>query len=280
MKTDSASAMTHSEDIALAYEENQAWPVEVTKALSRYFLAALKAPPRRSLFLGSATGVNDALPFARVADPADRILAGDIEPAYLDRLRNQSAKERLGNVEARHLDVTTDLSDLGEFDLVTLLFVIHRLQSWEAVIPPLGRLLAPGGSFFISEFGGPSGIIYLSNENGGRGHDPVSRIIRRYFELLPEPFSPSLKSTWVRPVLECLGRIWRLMGHQDFAWKQILTPREMLRRIEGRAYAPYLRTHPGPNLLKQLGDELSVEADRPVALEETIRVYRFMRPGA
>lgn len=259
------------------YEEYQAWPREMTEAVARYFLSALKGNFRRCLVLGCATGVNDALPLARLAGPGDHIVAGDVEPAFLERLRDRAASEGLAHIEARRLDVTQDLTSLGRFDLVSLLFVIHRLNPWEQVMDRLCGLAAPGGSFFISEFTGPEGIIFLSNEGGGKGRDPVSRLLRRYFELLPERFAPELKSTSIKPVLDRLGRSLTPMGHQDFVWKQVLAPREMLVRIEKRAYAPFFSTQPPADLLRQLAIEFASELDTSVALNESIRIYRFMR---
>jgi SAM-dependent methyltransferase len=257
------------------YEEYQAWPRETAEAVARYFLSALKGSSRRCLVLGCATGVNDALPLARLAAPGDRIVAGDLENAFLERLRETSATEELANIEARRLDVTEDLSSLGQFDLVSLLFVIHRLKSWEPVIDRLCGLVGPRGTFFISEFVGPEGIIFLSNEGGGEGRDPVSRLIRRYFELLPGGFNPPLKSTSIRRVLDRLGESLKPTGHQDFIWKQTLSPRETLTRIEKRAYAPFFSTHPTASLLQRLGCEFASELDTPVTMNETIRIYRF-----
>lgn len=266
-------------DVADVYEEHQAWPPEVTEGVARHFLSALGASPGRCLVLGCATGVNDALPLARIAGPGARIVAGDLEPAYLERLRARAASEGLTNVEARTADITQDLSSLGRFDLVSLLFVIHRLKAWEEVVDRLCRLATPGGSFFISEFVGPSGMIYLSNENGGAAPDPVSRLLRRYFELLPERFAPPLRSTSVGPVLERVGKILRPSGHRDFVWQQAITPAEMLRKIAHRAYAPYFSIPPPPGLLERLRDEFKSEAGRRVPLRETIRIYRFERVG-
>ena len=264
-------------DVPDVYEEYQAWPRVMAEAVARYFLSALEGSSRRCLILGCATGVNDALPLARLARPSDRILAGDVEPRFLERLRDRAATEGLTNIEARRLDVTGDLSSLGRFDLVSLLFVIHRLKSWEEVIDRLRSMVDVGGSFLISEFVGPEGIIYLSNENGGAGRDPVSRLIRRYFELLPERFAPALKSTSIRPVLDRLGTILMPMGHQDFVWKQAISPRQMLTRIEKRAYAPYFSTHPTAGLLEELSREFAPELDSPVTMNEMIRIYRFGR---
>ena len=143
------------------------------------------------------------------------------------------------------------------------------------MIDRLSELVAPGGSFFISEFVGPGGVIYLSNERGGTGLDPVSRLIRRYFELLPERFSPPLKSTSIGPVLDRLGGRLNPAGHHDFIWRQSLTPAEMLRRMADRAYAPYFSIPPPPALLARLGEEFAPESNCRVELDETIRIYRF-----
>jgi SAM-dependent methyltransferase len=264
-------------DVPDVYEEYQAWPPEVKEGVARHFVSALGASPRRCLVLGCATGVNDALPLARLLEVRDRIVAGDVETSFLDRLRERAASEGLSNIEARRLDVTEDLSSLGQFDLVSLLFVIHRLNAWEGVVDRLCALVGPGGSFFISEFVGPEGIIYLSNEKGGAGADPVSRLIRRYFELLPERFEPPLKSTCIGPVLSRIERVLRPAGHQHFVWTQHLTPAEMLRRIANRAYAPYFSIDPPAELIKRLGEDFAGDADCSVSLKETIRIYRFER---
>jgi SAM-dependent methyltransferase len=260
------------------YEEYQAWPREMADAVARHVWSALPGDARRCLVLGCATGVNDALPLARCGMPRDRIVAGDVEPKFLERLRDRAVAEGFGRIETRCLDVTRDLSSLGSFDLVSLLFVIHRLPSWEPVIDRLCGLVGPGGAFFISEFVGPSGAIYLSNEGGGSGADPLARLLRRYFELLPERFAPALKSTQIKPVLERLGTILTPTGHEDFVWKQSLSPRDLLVRIEKRAYAPFFSTHPAESLLRQLEREFAPELDASVPLHETIRIYRFGRP--
>lgn len=266
-------------DLPDVYEEYQAWPPEVAEAVARHFVSTLAPGPRRCLVLGCATGVNDALPLARQLAGGDRIVAGDVEAPFLDRLRERAASEGLTAIDARRLDVTEDLSTLGSFGLVSLLFVIHRLEDWEGVVDRLCALVAPGGSFFISEFAGPEGVIYLSNENGGSGADPVSRLIRRYFEVLPERFSPPLRSTSIGPVLRRMEGILRPAGSRDFAWKQQITPSEMIRRIGDRAYAPYFSAPAPADLLRRLADEFAAEARCPVSFRETIRIYRFERAG-
>jgi hypothetical protein len=266
-------------DTSLAgfYEFHQEWPIEVGRAVAEHVLSALGPPPRQCLFLGSATGVNDVLPFARLADPRDRVIGSDVEPAYLDRLMEHARREGLQNVVARRLDVRKDLANLGTFDLVTLYFVIHRLSDWEGVVAPLIGLVAPQGSLFVSEFVGPSGVIHLSNEKGGSLSDPVSRMIRRYFELLPETFDPPLKSCWIGPVRGALAQHLTPTGFRDFDWMQRISVGDMYTKIESKAYAPYFGTHPSPDALDRLRREFKADWARTVELTETVRVYRFLR---
>src|SRR5207249_1294951 len=198
-------------------------------------------------------------------------------PAYLDRLEERSRREGLQSVVVRRLDVRKDLADLGTFDLVTLLFVVHRLTDWQDVVASLVSLVGPRGSLYVSEFAGPSGVIYLSNEKGGGLSDPVSQIIRRYFELLPEPFDPPLKSTRIQPVREALAQHLRPAGFRDFVWQQRITVGQMYAKIESRAYAPYLSTQPSPDLLDRLRREFDSDWPRTVELTETVRIYRFLR---
>lgn len=259
------------------YELHQEWPRDVGRAVAEHLLSGLGPPPRRCLFLGSATGVNDVIPFARLADLGDRVVGTDVEPAYLDRLAEHTRREGLQNVVVRRLDVRKDLADLETFDLVTLFFVIHRLSDWQGIVAPLIGLVGPRGSLYVSEFAGPSGAIYLSNAKGGGLSDPVSRLIRRYFELLPETFDPPLKSSGIGPVREALAQHLRPTGFRDFDWTQRITVGDMYAKIESKAYAPYFRTHPSPDVLDRLRGEFEAVWTRTIELIETVRIYRFLR---
>jgi len=270
-----AKGAAHPRDLPDVYEEYQGWPSEVTEGVARYFASALPRGRARCLVLGCATGVNDALPLARIARPSQSITAGDLEPAFLERLQERVIAEGLSVVNAQVIDITGDLSPLGSFDLVSLLFVIHRVRPWEPVIDRICRLVAPGGSFFISEFVGPGGVIFASNEAGGTGTDPVSRMIRRYFEMVPGRFSPALKSTNIAPVLDRVAGLLEPGGHQDFGWNQTLMPGEMFRRIRDQAYAPYFSTTPAPGALDRLREEFSGEWTEAVRQTEVIRIHRF-----
>lgn len=265
-------------DPANFYEVHQAWPPEVTGAVAEHLYSTLPKPaPRKCLFLGAATGVNDVLPFARLADPTDRVLGSDVVLEYLECLRDHALREGLQNVEVRPIDIRAGLEALGTFDLVTLFFVLHRLLDWRGVVAPLAGLVGDGGSLFVSEFAGPSGIIYISNERGGTGGDPVSGLIRRYFELLPGTFNPALKSTSISPVREGLAQFLRPAGFRDFVWRQRITAGDMYIKIASKAYAPFFSTHALPELLESLRLEFARHWQTPVEMAETIRIYRFLQ---
>jgi len=257
---------------AAFYETHQDWSPEAAAAIAGHLRASTPAA-RTAAFLGCASGVNDALPFARRA-PDVRVLASDVEPDYLHALAARA--EGMSNLEIRKVDVTADLPSLEPVDLVAIFFVVHRLPAWEGVVPPLTRLVAPGGRLFTSEFAGPGGVIYRSNENGGRADDPVSRLIRRCFELRSEPFAPPLRSTRMGPFLDALGRALVPAGHRDFAWPQSLTVEEMHRKIETGAHAPFF-LRPSRAILDRLRDEFSGEWTARVDLTETIRIHQFRR---
>lgn len=140
-------------DPAGFYEAHQAWPGETSGAIAGYLRSALaRRPPRKCLFLGAATGVNDVLPFARRADPADRIIGSDVVPAYLDALRERAAREGLRRVEVRAIDIRRGLEALGTFDLVALFFVIHRVAEWREVAGPRAGIPSRASSVGTSSF--------------------------------------------------------------------------------------------------------------------------------
>ncbi len=198
-------------------------------------------------------------------------MASDVDPSFVERLRGYARS--LPNVEVRRIDITQPIE--GIYDAVVMFFVIHRLDHWKRVVRRIERLVAPGGSLFLSQFAGPSGIIYLANEQGGRARDPISRLIRRYFELVKEKFTPDLKSSYITPVLKYLKLT--PMGHRDFLWPQPVTVGEMHHKIDREVYAPFFSTHPHRKVIEQLGREFQPEWNRRVRLVERIRVYRLMR---
>ena len=101
-------ATTHAQDSlgplsADDYERHQSWDLEARKGVARYLLEGAGGGPPRALFLGSATGVNDALPFARVEE--GMVLAPDDADVEVACARGVAPQRVLGDRGADALPV-------------------------------------------------------------------------------------------------------------------------------------------------------------------------------
>jgi SAM-dependent methyltransferase len=265
-------------DSAEEYERNQRWPRPVRAAIVDFLMDGL-SESARCLILGCATGVNDAVPLARRAPSSIRVVAGDIEPRYLSRLRRYRADLRLANLRVARLDITKDLSHLGTFNLVCLFFVIHRVRNWRPAIRNVTALVAPGGTFCISQFRGRNGLIALSNSMGRGSSSFAAAVVRQYFALRRARFNPELKSSDIRPVLRELHRRFVLSGYRDLSWPQRVTMRAWITKIRRRAYAPFHDAPEDPELYSRLLQEFGPRWRRPEPHVERIRIYRFTPRG-
>ncbi len=211
--------------------------------------------------------MNDALPFSD-ASPATDVLATDLEPRMVELLREHCRSR--ASVRVSQLDL---LKAKGSYDLVTALFVLHRLGAKARLgARRLARLVGPAGSLIVTEFAGPRGFIARANEPRWRGRDLVGRLLGRYFAI--RPWREPLRSTDIGPCLTELARALSPAGHQDFAWRYRLSLAELFRRIRRRAYAPFFQA---PDDLEQLRREFEPHFAREFPFVEVIRVHRFAR---
>lgn len=245
-----------------AYDARHAWPSEAAEAVARR-LRQENPGARNALFLGCATGTNDALPFARLA-PDVRVVASDIEPIFLRAI----AERAPANVEVRQIDARA-LEDVEPADLVALFFVAHRIPEWRELVPGLASRVA--GRLYVSEWA--NGLVYLANEGGGQEPDPVCRLLRRYHELRAAE-GPELRTSRMSPFLKAVERELPYAGRRDVVWWRWVSVREVLEMIEEGAYAPFRVGRPD---LARLREEFAAEADERVELLETLRIHAFAR---
>jgi ubiquinone/menaquinone biosynthesis C-methylase UbiE len=127
------------------------------------------------------------LELARRVGPAGRVVAVDIQPKMLERLRRRLAKAgllervdiRLGECDSKELK---DLA--GAADLVLAFAVVHELPSAQAFFEQAARCLKPGGTLLLAEPAGHvseaefAGEIALAESAGLRTGDrlTISRI--------------------------------------------------------------------------------------------------------
>ena len=102
------------------------------------------AGAERALEIGPGSGVY--LP--TLADAAERVLASDIERAYLDRLAPLA--EQLGNVRLVSDDITRSSFADGAFDLVVCSEVIEHIADSPAALREMHRIMRADGTLLLS----------------------------------------------------------------------------------------------------------------------------------
>jgi ubiquinone/menaquinone biosynthesis C-methylase UbiE len=88
---------------------------------------------------------------ARRVGEYGRIVAIDIEPKMIERVRARVEAEGIANIEARVADVYDLPFDHASFDAVTMIAVIGEIPDPVQAIQEFHRVLKPGGKLAFSE---------------------------------------------------------------------------------------------------------------------------------
>jgi ubiquinone/menaquinone biosynthesis C-methylase UbiE len=88
---------------------------------------------------------------ARQVGPGGRVVAVDIEPKMIERLRQRALAEGVTNVEARVANVYTLPFDDGTFDAAEMITVIGEIPEPARALAEFHRVLRPGGTVAFSE---------------------------------------------------------------------------------------------------------------------------------
>ncbi len=94
------------------------------------------------------------LDLARMVGPAGRVVAVDIQPKMISRLRRRLAKAGLlERVDARVAGVDSmALTDLtGTIDFVLAIAMVHELTAPDPFFAEVAQVLKPGGSLLLAE---------------------------------------------------------------------------------------------------------------------------------
>jgi ubiquinone/menaquinone biosynthesis methyltransferase len=141
---------------------NRVMTLRVDQAWRRRLLAALEPRPGERL-LDLCAGTMDVADLARRRAPGLRVVAADFSMQMLSR---GVAKTGLAASQADALALPFRA---GSFDVATVTFGMRNLDSWEAGLRELARVLAPGGrvgvlEFFRSESAGPRAVHAVYNK--------------------------------------------------------------------------------------------------------------------
>lgn len=107
-------------------------------------------PGQQVLELGAGTGFV-AVAAARAVGPEGRVVALDIEPRMIERLRQKLLAEGVSNVEGKLGDATKlDFPD-ATFDCVYMVTALGEMPDKRAVLWEAYRVLKPAGILSVSE---------------------------------------------------------------------------------------------------------------------------------
>ncbi len=101
--------------------------------------------------LGAGTGFYTRR-LARAVAPSGKVWANDIQPEMLDRLKELSAKEGIGNIVTVVGTETDPKLPKGTFDWILLVDVYHELQQPEPMLAKIREALKPGGRVALVEY--------------------------------------------------------------------------------------------------------------------------------
>jgi ubiquinone/menaquinone biosynthesis C-methylase UbiE len=86
-----------------------------------------------------------AIPAARIVGPAGRVIAADINPESIERLKENAARERLANVEGLVGGSESLIPCAGCADVAFLGTVLHDFEDPAAALRNIRDALKPGG---------------------------------------------------------------------------------------------------------------------------------------
>lgn len=93
-----------------------------------------------------------SLPMARDVAPDGRVLAVDIQPEMLIKLRQRAAKQGIDNIEPILGQVDDPQLPVGEVDLVLMVDVYHEFSHPESMLWGIRRALKPDGVVALLEY--------------------------------------------------------------------------------------------------------------------------------
>ena len=101
--------------------------------------------------IGSGTGLFTPL-FSKAVGPKGKVLAVDIVPAFLARIRGRATKEGLSNVETVLCTERSVELPPNSIDVAFICDVYHHFEYPQSSMTTLHRALRPGGRILLVEF--------------------------------------------------------------------------------------------------------------------------------
>ena len=116
----------------------------------RRVLAGLTAPGMTVIDCGCGPGFF-TLPLAEMVGPGGRVVAVDLQPAMLERLRLRAERAGLADRITLHRCSTDALGELPAADAALAFYMVHEVPDVARFFAELSGALRPGGRFLLVE---------------------------------------------------------------------------------------------------------------------------------
>jgi ubiquinone/menaquinone biosynthesis C-methylase UbiE len=154
-------------------------------------LDILKIAPGSTIAdIGAGTGYY-SLRLAKRVGPQGRVLATDIQPEMLARLRVNMQKANISNIEPILCTPTDAKLPIGQLDLALMVDVYHELAQPEKTMAQVRQALKPDGRLVLVEYRGEDPKVPIKPEHKmtlqqiRKELEPMGFRIQETFDFLP-----------------------------------------------------------------------------------------------
>jgi ubiquinone/menaquinone biosynthesis C-methylase UbiE len=116
----------------------------------RRILAGLAAPGETVIDLGCGPGFF-TLPLAEMVGPGGRVVAVDLQPAMLERLRLRAENAGLAGRITLHRCAADGIGELPPADAAVAFYMVHEVPDVARFLGEVSGVLRPGGRFLLVE---------------------------------------------------------------------------------------------------------------------------------
>lgn len=116
----------------------------------RKLFGAFVSPGMRVLDLGCGAGFA-ALGLARLVGSEGQVVAVDLQPQMLAKVRRRALKSSLSDRIQTQPCTADALGVIGPFDFVNLFYMVHETPDSSALLEQVSQVLHPGGHVFVAE---------------------------------------------------------------------------------------------------------------------------------
>ena len=140
--------------------------------------------------IGAGTGYY-SLRIAKKVGPHGRVLATDIQPEMLARLKTNMQQAGISNIETRLATPTDAKLPVGQLDLALMVDVYHELARPEETMAQIRRALKPEGKLVLIEYRGEDPSVPIKPEHKmtlaqvRTEIEPMGFQLKQVFDFLP-----------------------------------------------------------------------------------------------